>query len=93
MDRRPSWLGGENGRGGGRLQSSRPEPRPLGKLGWRHVPQRAVRPDLVVVETPRLDLAARVGQVDKPVLVQALVTKLAVEALDEAVLDSACRAG
>jgi hypothetical protein len=41
---------------------------------------------LVVVAPPGLDLLPRVGQIEKPVLVQTLVAELAVEALDEAIL-------
>ncbi len=40
---------------------------------WSLVPQRAVRPDLVVVDAPRPDLRARVMEIEEPVLVQALV--------------------
>jgi hypothetical protein len=46
-----------------------------------------MRPDGVVVNAPRFDLQLRVGQDDKPVVVQALLATLAVEALDERVLD------
>jgi hypothetical protein len=46
-----------------------------------------MRPDGVVVNAPRFDLQLRIGQDDKPVVVQALLATLAVEALDERVLD------
>jgi hypothetical protein len=45
-----------------------------------------VRPDLVVVFSPELDVLLRVGKVHKPVLIEALVPQPAVEALDVAVL-------
>src|ERR1700722_9267019 len=45
-----------------------------------------MRSALIVVLAPSLDLAPRVGQVLKPVRVQALVAKAAVEAFDETVL-------
>ena len=45
-----------------------------------------MRPHLVVVAPPGLDLLPRVGQIEEPVLVQTLVAELAVEALDETVL-------
>jgi hypothetical protein len=45
-----------------------------------------VRSDFVVVLPPGFDLPPRVLQADEPVLVQTLVPKLAVEALDEGVL-------
>src|SRR5262249_16836575 len=54
---------------------------------WGAVPERAVGPHLVVVGPPDLDLRARVREVDEPVLVQALVSKLPVEGLDEGVVD------
>jgi hypothetical protein len=46
-----------------------------------------VRPYLVVVLPPDLDLMLGFVECYKPVLVEALVAKLAVEALDEAILD------
>lgn len=48
--------------------------------------QAAVRPDFVVVCAPLSDALSGLWQGLKPLLVQALVTKLAIEALDEAVL-------
>jgi hypothetical protein len=42
--------------------------------------------DLVVIEPPALDDSASFGQIGEDLLVQAFVTQLAVEALDEAVL-------
>ena len=45
-----------------------------------------MRPKLVLVLAPVLDHFARLVQGEKPVLVQALVAKLAVEALHEGVL-------
>jgi len=46
-----------------------------------------VRPRAVEVDPPRLDLRPRILQVGEPVLVEALVTQLAFEALDVGVLD------
>ena len=58
----------------------------LGELRWWHAPTAAVRPDLVVVLAPSLDGCLGLMQVLEPLLVQALVPELAVEALDVAVL-------
>ena len=46
-----------------------------------------MRPDGVVVDPPGFDRRLRVGQADKPVLVQTFVAKLPVEAFDVRVLD------
>jgi hypothetical protein len=46
-----------------------------------------VRPHLVVVEPPSLDRSAGVAEINEPVLIQTLVSELAVEALDIAVLN------
>jgi hypothetical protein len=54
--------------------------------------QRAVRPYSVVVESPCLDRVAGIAEIGEPVLVQTLVSELAVEAFDEAVLDRLARA-
>lgn len=56
------------------------------ELRWRHPPAAAVRPNLVVVDPPARALDARLLQALKPMLVQALVAELAVEALDVGVL-------
>src|SRR5215468_206446 len=42
---------------------------------------------LVVIDPPRLDPRARIVEVEKPVLVEALVTELAVERFDEGIVD------
>src|SRR5262249_56004223 len=42
---------------------------------------------LVVIDPPRLDPRARIVAVEKPVLVEALVTELAVERFDEGIVD------
>ncbi len=42
--------------------------------------------DLVVVHSPVLDLGSGVAQIDKPVLVQALVAELTIEGLDVGVI-------
>ena len=62
----------------------------LGQAGRGHAPHAAVRPDLVVVRAP----SSRHGHLGlmqglEPAFVQMLVTKLAVEALDVAVLHGA----
>ena len=51
--------------------------------------QAAVWPDLVVVPTPFSDARSGLRQALKPLLFQALVTKLPIEALDVAVLHGA----
>ena len=58
------------------MQASRRPASPLlglGKLVWRLIGERTVRPDGVVVHAPGFDLLLRVGKADKPVFVQALV--------------------
>lgn len=45
-----------------------------------------MRPDLVVVPSPELDLLLCVSQIDKPIRLEAFAAKLAVEALDVPVL-------
>ena len=52
----------------------------------RHPSKPDVRTALVVISSPRLDLGPGVGQRQEPVGVQALVTKAAVERLDEDVV-------
>ena len=61
-----------------------------GELGRRHSADRAVRPDFVVVAPPAGDVLPCLVQRLEPVLVQAFVAELAVEALDVAVLRRAC---
>ena len=56
------------------------------KFFRRPIPQRAVRPHRVVVHSPGLDHLARISQIHEPVLVQAFVPELPVEAFDEHVL-------
>src|SRR3954471_1645206 len=58
----------------------------LGEAGWRDASKAAVRSDLVEVLSPRGFGSPSLGQRLEPVLVQALVAELAVEALDVAVL-------
>jgi hypothetical protein len=41
-----------------------------------------VGPDFVVVDAPRADLAARLGEISEPVLVETLVEALGVRVLD-----------
>jgi hypothetical protein len=77
-------------RAGGRRR--RPERRNPGRVLQRgQVPQGAVRPLLVVAASPFLDGLSSILQIREPVLVQALVPELAVEALDVRVLDGAPR--
>ena len=57
-----------------------------GELGGGLVAKRAVRPALVVVGAPSTDDLACFGERAEPVLVQALVAELAVEALHIRVL-------
>ena len=76
--------------GGGRAKAVPHFYRESGELCGRDAADRAVRSDLVVVTTPARDLLACLGQSLEPLFVQALVTELAVEALDVGVL---CRAG
>jgi hypothetical protein len=54
--------------------------------GRREVVERAMRADLVVVDPPSLDRAPRVLESREPVPVEALVSELAIETLDERVL-------
>ena len=49
-------------------------------------------PDFVVVASPGRDLGLGVVEIDEPVLIEALVAQLAVEALHVAVLDGLPRA-
>ena len=58
----------------------------LGESSRWDAPQAAVRPDLVVVLSPDGYGRTRLVQGLKPALVRVLVTELAVEALDVAVL-------
>src|SRR5450830_835928 len=58
----------------------------LGELGWRHAVAATVRPDLVVVLPPGGDGRPGLHQRLEPLLVEALVPELAIEALDVAVL-------
>jgi len=53
----------------------------------RPVTQCAVGPDLLVIPPPELDGFSYFSQGHEPVLVQEFVTLLAVETLDESVLD------
>src|SRR5690606_2424121 len=57
--------------------------------GRRDTTATAVRSDLVVVAPPLADDLAGLGKRSEPVLVEALVAELAVEALDVAVLHRA----
>jgi len=60
----------------------------------RHVvTDRAVRPDLVVVSAPSLQLFAGIRKIHEPVGVQAFRPQLAVERLDEAVVGGVPRPG
>ena len=61
----------------------------LRELSRRNPTQAAVWPDFVVVPAPLSDALPGLWQSLKPLLVQALVTKLPIEALDIAVLHGA----
>ena len=63
----------------------------LGEASRWHAPQAAVRSDLVVVRSPGRHGHPGLVQGLEPALVQVLVTELAVEALDVAVLHRAPR--
>ena len=58
----------------------------LRELSRWYPTQAAVWPDFVVVSAPLSDARSSLGQGLKPLLVQALITKLPIEALDVAVL-------
>ena len=58
----------------------------LGEFGRRYAAQATVRPDLVMVLAPDANGGSGLVQRLEPMLVQALVPELAVEALDVAVL-------
>ena len=58
-----------------------------GELVWGQVLERAVRPDVVGVSAPVLDLAPGILEVREPMLVEALVSERAVESLDEGIVD------
>ena len=47
------------------------------KLRWCEIAERRVRPHLVVVAPPGLDLLPRVGQIEEPFSFQTLVAELA----------------
>jgi hypothetical protein len=66
-------------------------PMQSGELGRWHAAATAVRPDLVVVLPPGSDDSSGLGQSLEPMLVQALIAELAVEALDVAVLHRPAR--
>jgi len=50
-------------------------------------PYHAVRPLLIVFPPPGFNLALRFLQRQQPVLVEALIPKLAIEAFDQGILD------
>ena len=58
---------------------------------WRLVANRAVRPNLVVVSTPSLNLGPGIVKAHEPVRVQALRPELTVEGLDKAVVGRLAR--
>ena len=63
----------------------------LRELSRWYPAQAAVWPDFVVVPAPLSDARSGLRQCLKPLLVQALVTKLPIEALDIAVLHGTSR--
>ena len=58
----------------------------MGSSSRHVVTDRAVRPDLVVVSAPSLQLFARIRKIHEPVGIQAFCPQLAVERLNEAVV-------
>ena len=52
-----------------------------------HIPNGAVRPFLIVLSPPGFNHDLGLLQREKPVLVQTLIPKLAIEALNKRVLD------
>jgi hypothetical protein len=58
----------------------------LDELDWRQAAERGVRTAMVVIEAPCLDRRARMEDRREGVLVEELVAKTTVEALDAAVL-------
>ncbi len=63
----------------------------LRELSRWYPPQAAVWPDFVAVPAPLSDARSDLRQCLKPLLAQALVTKLAVETLDISVLHGTSR--
>ena len=57
-----------------------------GKSIWRDTAEAAVRSDFVVFLPPGFDETASFGQGGEPVLIEAFVAELAIEAFDEGVL-------
>lgn len=64
---------------------------PCRELCWRLVVQGAVRPIRIVCPPPLGRGLAGVGDTHKPVLIQALITKLTVETFDECILPRLAR--
>ena len=62
-----------------------------GEHGWRHAVQRTVRTFLVVVDPPVFNDSPCIRDVGEPVFIETLVTKLAVETLDEGILNRLSR--
>lgn len=63
----------------------------LRELSRWYPPQTAVWPDFVVVPAPLSGARSGLGQCLKPLLVQALITKLPIETLDATVLQGTSR--
>jgi hypothetical protein len=89
----PVGLGGATGRAAERSPRHAQHSAPLrsrsaaiGVLGGCEIAERAVRPDVVVVRQPSRQRSAGLGERGEQRLVEQLVTKPAVEALDEGVL-------
>ena len=61
------------------------------ELHGRHIPNGAVRPLLIICSTPGFNHYLGLLQGQKPVLVQALIPKLAVEAINTCILDRLSR--
>ena len=92
-------MGSVKQRGGARSPRRSAAPRPvavqsaaIGEFGRREIAERAVWADVVVVVLPGSQHCAGLRERGEQRLVQQLVAQPAVEALDEGVLRSACRA-
>ena len=62
------------------------------QISWREPAQRGVRTALVIVPSPRVDLAPGIRQRQEPMEVQAFVAEPAIEGLHEGVFGRFSRA-
>lgn len=58
----------------------------VNEIHGRHIPNGAVRPRLIVFPSPHFNHKLRLLPGQKPVLVEVLIQKLAVEALEKCIL-------